>query len=318
MKKSPSDGAAPAVKTTGLTKEFGARRALDGVDLDVPRGVAFGFLGPNGAGKTTIIRLLLGLAWPTSGSMAVLGHAVPEDRSAALAHVGAIVEEPRFYPFLTGRENLEVNAAARGGIAATRIGGVLDRVGLTARADDRVAGYSLGMRQRLGIARCLLADPELLFLDEPMNGLDPAGMLELRGLIRELVDEGRTVFLSSHLLDEVQRTCDFAAIVDRGKVVTQGSIDELTAGGRKVAVGTDDPGRAATLLAGVHGVELAVVENGAVELSLVPNGSRERELVTEIVRRMLGAGLAIDRVAPVEASLEERFLNITQRLEDDR
>jgi ABC-2 type transport system ATP-binding protein len=181
-----------------------------------------------------------------------------------------------------------------------------------------VAGYSLGMRQRLGIARCLLADPELLFLDEPMNGLDPAGMLELRGLIRELVDEGRTVFLSSHLLDEVQRTCDFAAIVDRGKVVTQGSIDELTAGGRKVAVGTDDPGRAATLLAGVHGVDVAVVENGAVELSLVPNGSTERELVTEIVRRMLGAGLAIDRVAPVEASLEERFLNITQRLEDDR
>jgi ABC-2 type transport system ATP-binding protein len=318
MNRSLADGAAPAVKTTGLTKRFGERKALDGVDLEVPRGVAFGFLGPNGAGKTTIIRLLLGLAWPTSGSMSVLGSAVPDDHAAALARVGAIVEEPRFYPFLTGRENLEVNAAARGGVAATRIPGVLERVGLSARAEERVSGYSLGMRQRLGIARCLLADPELLFLDEPMNGLDPAGILELRGLLRELVGEGRTVFLSSHLLDEVQRTCDFAAIVDRGRVVTQGSIDELTAGARKIAVGTDDPGRAAALLANLHGVDRAAVEGGGVEVSLSSNGLTDRELVTEIVRQMLEAGLAIDRVAPVEASLEERFLNITQRLEDDR
>ena len=318
MNRSPTDGAAPAVKTTGLTKDFGGRKALDGVDLEVPRGVSFGFLGPNGAGKTTIIRLLLGLAWPTSGSMSVLGHAVPEDRAEALARVGAIVEEPRFYQFLTGRENLEVHAAARGGITATRIAGVLERVGLSFRADERVSRYSLGMRQRLGVARCLLADPELLFLDEPMNGLDPAGMLELRGLIRELVNEGRTVFLSSHLLDEVQRTCDFAAIVDRGRVVTQGSIDALAAGARKIAVGTDDPGRAAALLANLRGVDRAAVENGGVEVSLGLNGTTDRELVTEIVRRMLDAGLAIDRVTPVEASLEERFLNITQRLENER
>jgi ABC-2 type transport system ATP-binding protein len=313
-----SDGAALAVETTGLTKEFGDRMALDGVDLEVPRGVAFGFLGPNGAGKTTIIRLLLGLAWPTSGTMSVLGHAVPRDRSAALARVGAIVEEPRFYPFLTGRENLAVNAAARGGAAATRIPAVLERVGLVARADDRVASYSLGMRQRLGIARCLLADPELLFLDEPMNGLDPAGMLELRGLLRDLVGEGRTVFLSSHLLDEVQRTCDFAAIVDRGRVVIQGAIDALAGSTSRVAVGTDDPARAATVLANLHGVDRAAVEDGGVTVSLAPNGTTDRELVTAIVRRLLDAGLAIDRVAPVEASLEERFLNITQRLEDDR
>jgi ABC-2 type transport system ATP-binding protein len=318
MKRSQTDGAALAVKTSGLTKRFGERKALDGVDLEVPRGVAFGFLGPNGAGKTTIIRLLLGLAWPSSGSMSVLGQAIPEERSRALARVGAIVEEPRFYPFLSGRENLQVNAAARGGISATRIPGALERVGLSARADERVSGYSLGMRQRLGIARCLLADPELLFLDEPMNGLDPAGMLELRGLLRGLVDEGRTVFLSSHLLDEVQRTCDFAAIVDRGRVVTQGSIDELTAGTRKVAVGTDDPGRAATLLANLQGVDRAAVKDGGVEVALSPNGTTDREQVTAIVRGLLEAGLAIDRVAPVEASLEERFLNITQRLEDDR
>jgi ABC-2 type transport system ATP-binding protein len=318
MNRSSTDGTAPAVKTSGLTKLFGDRKALDGVDLEVPRGVAFGFLGPNGAGKTTIIRLLLGLAWPTSGSMSVLGHAVPEDRAGALARVGAIVEEPQFYPFLSGRENLEVNAAARGGVTASRIPSVLDRVGLSARADERVSGYSLGMRQRLGIARCLLANPELLFLDEPMNGLDPAGMLELRGLIRALVDEGRTVFLSSHLLDEVQRTCDFAAIVDRGTVVTQGSIDVLTAGGHRIAVGTDDPGRAAALLANLHGVDGAAVEDGGVVVSLAPNGTAERQLVTEIVRRILDAGLAIDRVTPVEASLEERFLNITHGLEEDR
>ena len=318
MNRTRTDGAGLAVKTTGLTKEFGERRALDGVDLEVPRGVAFGFLGPNGAGKTTIIRLLLGLAWSTSGSMSVLGHAVPSDRGAALARVGAIVEEPRFYPFLTGRENLQVNAAARGGAAASRIPAALDRVGLTARAEDRVSGYSLGMRQRLGIARCLLSDPEVLFLDEPMNGLDPAGMLELRELLREFVDEGRTVFLSSHLLDEVQRTCDFAAIVDRGKVVTQGSIESLTAGVRTVVVGTDDPGRAATLLASVDGVDRSAVEGGGVTVSLASHAGTERELVTQIVRRMLDAGLAIDRVTPVEPSLEERFLNITQRLEDTR
>jgi ABC-2 type transport system ATP-binding protein len=318
MNRSRDDGSALAVKTAGLTKQFGERKALDGVDLEVPRGVAFGFLGPNGAGKTTIIRLLLGLAWPTSGTMSVLGHAVPEGRADALARVGAIVEEPRFYPFLTGRENLEVNAAARGGDASGRIEGALERVGLSARAEERVSGYSLGMRQRLGIARCLLSDPELLFLDEPMNGLDPAGMLELRRLLRELVEEGRTVFLSSHLLDEVQRTCDFAAIVDRGRVVTQGSIDDLAGGPRKVAVGTDDPPRAAGLLANLHGITRAAVDNGGVLVSLAPDGTSERELVTQIVRRMLDAGLAIDRVTPLDASLEERFLNITQRLEDDR
>lgn len=318
MTTSQIDGKGPAVKTVGLTKEFGQRRALDGVDLEVPRGVAFGFLGPNGAGKTTIIRLLLGLAWPTAGSMSVLGHAVPEDRAEALVRVGAIVEEPRFYPYLTGRENLEVNAAARGGPAAMRIPEALERVGLSARASERVASYSLGMRQRLGIARCLLADPELLFLDEPMNGLDPAGMLEVRALIRQLVGEGRTVFLSSHLLDEVQRTCDFAAIVDRGKVVTQGSIDALTAGVRRVAIGTDDPGRAAALIARLNTVDGAAVANGGVVVSLQSNGTTEREQVTEIVRRMLDADLSIDRVAPVEASLEERFLSITQRLEDER
>jgi ABC-2 type transport system ATP-binding protein len=310
--------AAPAVKTAGLTKLFGERKALDGVDLEVPRGVAFGFLGPNGAGKTTIIRLLLGLARPDAGAMSVLGHPVPDDRRTGLARVGAIVDEPRFHPHLTGRENLVVNAAVRGGEARERIRDALDRVGLTARADERVAGYSLGMRQRLGIARCLLADPELLILDEPMNGLDPGGMLEFRGLIRAFVEEGRTVFLSSHLLDEVQRTCDFAAIVDRGRVIAQGSIDALVSGRRKIAVGSDDPARAASLLARLRGVESASVDGDSVRVSLAPNGGADREVVTAIVRELLDAGLSIDRVTPLEATLEERFLNLTSRFEEDR
>jgi ABC-2 type transport system ATP-binding protein len=307
-----------AVETHGLTKRFGATVAVDDVELGVPRGSAFGYLGPNGAGKTTLIRTLLGLTRADSGTMSLLGVPVPAERSRALARVGAIVDEPRFHPHLTGRDNLRLLAAARGGDADQRIAPSLARVGLADRAGDRVATYSMGMRQRLGVAACLLADPELLILDEPMNGLDPAGMLELRGLIRELVDEGRTVFLSSHLLDEVQRTCDFAAIVDRGTVVTQGSIEVLTGGAHKVAIGTDDPGRAAQLLVSLNGVKRATVGDDGVEVALATNGMTARELVSEIVRRMVQAGLAIDRVAPVATSLEERFLNLTQRLEDDR
>src|SRR5207302_5886866 len=232
-------------------------------------------------GKTTLIRMLLGLTSATTGSMKLLGLPVPEQRTEALARVGAIVEEPRFHGHLTGRENLRIVAAARGPEAFARIDGALARVGLTHRADDRVSTYSLGMKQRLGIARCLLADPELLILDEPMNGLDPAGMLEFRGLIRELVAEGRTVFLSSHMLDEVQRTCDFAAIVDRGRVITQGPLDTLSSSGRSIAVGTDDPARAATLLAGLRGVESASVQDGSVKLAVTPNGQTDRELATE-------------------------------------
>jgi ABC-2 type transport system ATP-binding protein len=313
-----SDGRAPAVRTNGLTKSYGERQALDGVDLEVPRGVAFGFLGPNGAGKTTIIRLLLGLAWPSAGSLSVLGFAVPHEREKALSRVGAIIDEPRFHGHLSGVQNLELNAAVRGGRARARIPAALERVGLSARAVERVGAYSLGMRQRLGIARCLLADPELLILDEPMNGLDPAGMLEFRGLIREFVNEGRTVFLSSHLLDEVQRTCDFAAIVDRGRIVVQGSIASLTSGRRKIAVGSDDPARAATVLAHLDGVQSVTVNDTGLEVSVVADGTAERQLVTAIVQHMLGAGLAIDRVAPVEATLEEQFLNLTTKIEEQR
>jgi ABC-2 type transport system ATP-binding protein len=312
-----SDPTSLAVHTEGLGKRFGTRTALDGVDLEVPRGVAFGFLGANGAGKTTLIRLLLGLAEPTTGDMRLLGHELPGGRAAALARVGAIIEEPRFHPHLSGRENLAIHAAARDRSAQARIGGALERVGLRARADDRVKGYSLGMRQRLGVARCLLADPELLILDEPMNGLDPAGILEMRGLIRELVGEGRTVLLSSHLLDEVEKTCDLAAIVDLGRVVAHGTIHELVRGGpRAIDIVCHDALDAARLLAAVPGVSRATDHEGSLRVTLGPEAPVDREIVSALLRRLLDHGVAVERVAPVAVSLEDRFLTMTTRLED--
>src|SRR5438105_13789815 len=206
------------VETEGLTKRFGDRVAVDHVDRRIPSGSAFGYLGPNGAGKTTLIRMLLGLTKPSGGTISLLGRPIPAQREDALARIGAIVEEPKFHPFLTGRENLRIVAAARDREAHARIPAALDRVGLAHRADDKVKTYSQGMRQRLGVARCLLADPELLILDEPTNGLDPAGIEEFRGFVRSLVDEGRTVVLSSQLLDEVEKISDAVAIVDRGRV----------------------------------------------------------------------------------------------------
>jgi ABC-2 type transport system ATP-binding protein len=299
------------VETAGLTKRFGDRAAVHDVDLRVPRGVAFGYLGPNGAGKTTLIRMLLGLTGASAGSMRLLGLPVPERRAEALARVGAIVDEPRFHPFLTGRENLQIVAAARGPETYARIAPSLDRVGLTARADDRVKTYSMGMRQRLGIARCLLADPELLILDEPMNGLDPAGILEFRGFVRSFVDEGRTIVLSSHLLDEVEKTCDEVAIVDRGRVVVQGSIDELRADGDSaVFVGVDAPARARAILATNRAITRIDDVEGGLRIALGDLGA-----VSDINRQLVWAGLDVDRLEPEQASLEERFLEITTRLE---
>jgi ABC-2 type transport system ATP-binding protein len=300
------------IETAGLTKRFGERVAVEGVDLEVPRGCAFGFLGPNGAGKTTLIRMLLGLTHASEGTMSLLGLPVPERRAEALARVGAIVEQPGFHPHLTGRENLRIVAAARGPQARALIAPALERVGLTERADDRVKGYSLGMRQRLGVARCLLADPELLILDEPTNGLDPAGILEFRLMIRELVEqEGRTVFLSSHLLDEVEKTCDHAAIVDRGRIVTQGAIADLAADGRnELIVGCDDPGLAIAVLDGYSGIRDARRSEDGLRLTLAPG----RDGAAAVNRLLVEAGVEVARLEPVRHSLEERFLEITTRL----
>ena len=310
----------PAIETTGLTKRFGERTAIDQVDLRVPRGSAFGFLGPNGAGKTTMIRMLLGLTHASAGSMSLLGYPVPSERADALARVGAIVEEPRFHPHLSGRENLRIVAAVRGPQAHVRIAPALERVGLAERADEKVKKYSLGMRQRLGVARCLLADPLLLILDEPTNGLDPGGIQEFREMIRAMVEqEGRTVFLSSHLLDEVEKICDHAAIVDRGKIVTQGAIAELAEGStqHELIVGVDDPERALAVLEGCEQVREAHRSDEGLRVVLADgSGVSAADRAAAINAALVGSGLAVSRLEPVRQSLEQRFLEVTSRLSD--
>jgi ABC-2 type transport system ATP-binding protein len=304
-----------AVETHGLTKRFGANTAVNGVELLVPRGSAFGYLGPNGAGKTTLIRVLLGLTHADAGTMALLGYPVPRHRGAALARTGAIVDEPRFHGHLSGRQNLRLLAAAREPAARARVGAVLERVGLAHRADDRVRAYSMGMRQRLGVAACLLADPQLLILDEPMNGLDPAGIAGMRDLITSLVAEGRTVMLSSHLLDEVERTCDAVAIVDRGRIIAQGPISELLAGASAgLVVECSEPDRARTLLAGT--ALGARVEATALGLEVTLPRGTGRQAVADVNRILVAGGITVYRLEPVQTSLESWFLQVTSRLED--
>jgi len=305
-----------AVEAHGLAKRFGARTAVDNVDLLVPRGSAFGYLGPNGAGKTTLIRILLGLTRADSGTMSLLGIPVPAQRRRALARVGAIVDEPRFHGHLTGRENLKILAAARGGDAWQQIAPALDRTRLTQRADDKVSAYSMGMRQRLGLAACLLADPELLILDEPMNGLDPAGMHEMRDMIRGLAEEGRTVMLSSHLLDEVERTCDAVAIVDHGKVIRQGPIEELTGGaGVVLEVQCSDPPAAARALGQPAIAPRVTVTDDGLTVTLAAGPAREH--VAEINRRLAEAGISVYGVQQTHARLEDWFLSVTSRLGEE-
>jgi ABC-2 type transport system ATP-binding protein len=306
-----------AVETHGLTKRFGANIAVNGVELLVPRGSAFGYLGPNGAGKTTLIRVLLGLTRADAGTMSLLGYPVPRHRDAALARVGAIVDEPRFHPHLTGRQNLRLLAAAREPAARDRIGPALERVGLAPRGDDRVSDYSMGMRQRLGVAACLLADPELLLLDEPMNGLDPAGMAEMRELILSMVADGRTVVLSSHLLDEIERTCDAVAIVDHGSIIRQGPIAELLAGAQlALEVECSEPGRARGLLAGTTLGACVETVPSALGLDMTLPAGAGRDVIAEINRVLVDGGISIYRLQPVQTSLESWFLQVTTRLGD--
>jgi ABC-2 type transport system ATP-binding protein len=302
------------IEARGLTKRFGARTAVDAVDLDVPAGVCFGFLGPNGAGKTTLIRLMLGLATPTAGTVRIGGIDVTSDARGALRQVGAIVEEPRFHPHLTGEENLRAHAALLDDQVAAqeRIGEMLDRVGLTGRGGDKVGGYSLGMRQRLGVARALLGDPRLLILDEPTNGLDAEGMAGFRTLIRGLVEQdGRTVFISSHLLDEMQKLCDSVAIVEQGRVVTQSSVEDLLGGGADgghvLVVDCDEPDAAVGVLRDELDL-VALVEGGRVRVA----GVADRGVAIAVTRALVLAGVGVAEVRADAGSLEQRYLEITQ------
>jgi ABC-2 type transport system ATP-binding protein len=284
------------IRTEGLTKRFGRLTAVDGLDLDVREGDLFGFLGPNGSGKTTTVRMLLGLVFATSGRIEVLGRPVPGAAREVLAQVGSLVEGPAFYPHLSGRANLTLFDAAGPGSRwdrRRRVEDALARVGLDGVGRRPVKAWSTGMRQRLGLAAALLRAPRLLVLDEPTNGLDPHGMREVRDLLAELVKGGTTVFLSSHLLAEVELVCTRAAIVDRGRLVAQDRVDALLGPTGRVLVTTPDVGAAADLAAALPGVRpgerrpdrLAVHLNGtapeALNRRLVDGGVRVRELVLE-------------------------------------
>jgi ABC-2 type transport system ATP-binding protein len=233
----PSDGPnGYALRTSGLVKRYGDRHALRGLDLAVPSGVVYGFLGPNGAGKTTLMRLLVGLIRPDGGSIELLGEPFHWRDRRRLFRVGALVEAPTFYGYLSGRDNLRVLAATGRPVARDRIEEVLALVGLHERARDRVSSYSMGMKQRLGIAAALLSDPELLLLDEPANGLDPGGIVAMRQTLRALTEQGKTVFVSSHILPEVQQLADVVGIVDHGRLVREGRLEDLLNEGGHVRV----------------------------------------------------------------------------------
>ena len=304
-----------AVETHGLTKRFGDNVAVNGVELLVPRGCAFGYLGPNGAGKTTLIRVLLGLTRADAGTMSLLGYPVPRHRDVALARVGAIVDEPRFHGHLTGRQNLQILAAAREPAARDRIEPSLERVGILHRADDRVSKYSMGMRQRLGVAACLLGDPQLLILDEPMNGLDPAGMHDMRDMILSLVAEGRTVVLV--LAPPRRGRADLRRRGHRGPGQGHPAGTDRRAAGRRVP---RPPGRVLRARPSpVHPARWrptigAHIEVGQTGLGItLPAGTR-RDVIAEINRVLVDGGISVYRLQEIQASLESWFLQVTSRL----
>ncbi|MFC9651825.1 MULTISPECIES: ATP-binding cassette domain-containing protein [unclassified Streptomyces] len=303
------------IETRGLTKRYrGGQLAVDRLDLSVPAGSVFGFLGPNGSGKTTTIRMLMGLIEPTAGSASLLGRPMPRAARAVLPEVGALIEGPALYGYLSGRENLvrydSADPTADPRTRRARVTDALDRVGLTAAAGKRAKAYSLGMKQRLGLASALLRPRRLLVLDEPTNGLDPQGMREIRTLIRELAADGTTVFLSSHLLDEIEQVCTHAAVMAQGRLITQGPVAELAAGTRgRLAVTTPDPGEAARVLKEL-GVTDVVVAEDRVSGEL-PTGGAEPVDPADLNAALVRAGVRVRAFGQERASLEDAFVALT-------
>ncbi|MGW1021294.1 ATP-binding cassette domain-containing protein [Streptomyces niveus] len=304
------------IETRGLTKRYrGGQLAVDRLDLAVPAGSVFGFLGPNGSGKTTTIRMLMGLIEPTAGTASVLGRGMPRAAGAVLPQVGALIEGPALYGYLNGRDNLlrydSADPTADPRTRRARVAGALERVGLTAAGGKKTKAYSLGMKQRLALAAALLQPRKLLVLDEPTNGLDPQGMREIRALVRELAHEGTTVFLSSHLLDEIEQVCTHAAVMARGRLLTQGTVAELAAGTRgRLAVTTPDPADAARVLKEL-GVADVTVAGDRVSGELPVSDEGEPAEPADLNSALVRAGVRVRAFGVERASLEDAFVALT-------
>lgn len=300
----------PAISSRGLAKRFGRQEVVSDLALEVPRGSCYGFIGPNGSGKTTTIRMLLGLVRPDAGSCALLGEAMPRAGGRVLPRVGALVEGPAFHPYLSGRANLHrldaADPTSDPATARARVGAALERVGLTAAAGKRYRAYSLGMRQRLGIAAALLQPRELLVLDEPTNGLDPQGTREVRHLVADLAADGITVFVSSHLLAEVEQLCDHVGVMRTGRLVAQGPLVGLRGlVARRFRLVTPDPAAALPVLAGLGIADASATLDGGIEGGL-------GDLAPErLVAALVGGGVAVRSFTPLVPTLEDAFVELT-------
>ena len=294
------------LRTRNLSKHSGKRLAVYNLNLEVKRGEIFGFLGPNGAGKTTTIRMALGLIAPSAGNVEILGHDIATHRAHILPRVGALVETPALYLYMSGRNNLRAVGSVLGGVPDERIDAVLELVGLRGRQKDRVRTYSLGMKQRLGVAITLLQDPDILILDEPANGLDPAGIVEMRDLMHRLAAEGKTVFISSHMLSEVQQICTRVAIINLGKLISESSIEELISGRGEYTVRLERANEALALIQKQPWGRSARLDSSGALVTLAPEG-RGRNLNLFLVNE----GFAPDMLTQTTQDLEQVFLSLT-------
>jgi ABC-2 type transport system ATP-binding protein len=301
------------LRTAGLTKRFGPILAVDNLDIEVRAGEVFGFLGPNGSGKSTTAGMILGLIAPTAGHVELFGQKLETDRPGLLRRVGAVIESPAFYPYLSGRDNLRALAIAAGGVPEGRIDALLAQAGLSERATSAYKTYSLGMKQRLGIASTLLTDPDLVILDEPTNGLDPAGQREVRGLIPQLAHEGRAVLLASHLLHEVEQVCDRVAIIRRGRLVESGAVGDLLRRDSYLEITVEQPQRAAAVIREASLPFVTRVSVDGERISVVAPVERGGD----VNRLLAGQGIFATAIVPRTSSLEDVFLELTEPAAQD-
>lgn len=302
------NGTGPVLQLDNITKKFGDFTAVNQLSLQVQQGEVVGFLGPNGAGKSTTVGMVLGLIRPTAGSVTIMGVELPNNQQVVSENVGAIIENPAFYPYMSGRDNLIAHARMVGGVPASRVDDLLKLVNLNERGKDKYKSYSLGMKQRLGIASTLLTDPALVILDEPTNGLDPAGQREIREIIPRLAQDGHGVLLASHMLHEVEQVSDRVAIVRRGELITEGGVDDLLKRGGfvEVKVALEQVDAAHNLLRRLPGVEQVTFSNDLLTVVADP------ALGAEINRALASEGIYASQIAPRRSSLESIFLELTE------